>query len=228
MNWLLICVLGILAVNLAEGYFKGFLRVAYSMVAGLLILIAVTLLTPPVANLLTEYTRIDENIEQACADKVHEIVLAEKAKQEGAAASELKIQLPQVIVDKLLDADTALDNYLEGSGVYDAVAKRATELAMRGIASALVFVVAVIISILLTVALDLVSKLPLIGTANRTLGLLVGAVKGIFMVWAAFAVIAMASSTSWGMTLNGLIYDSAPLLWLYKINPILRLLVISF
>lgn len=227
MNWLLICVLGVLAANLAEGYFKGFLRVVYSMAAGLLILIAVMLLTPPVATLLTEYTRIDENIEQACSEKVHEFVLAQKEKPEGGAESETGIQLPQVIVDKLLDADTALDSFLEGSGVYDAVAKRATELAMRGIAAAIVFVVAVIVSILLTTALDLVSKLPLIGNVNRMLGLLVGAVKGILLVWMAFAVIALASSTSWGMALNELIYDSAPLLWLYRVNPILRLLVIS-
>lgn len=227
MNWLLICVLGVLAVNLAQGYVKGFLRVVYSMAAGFLILIAVILLTPPVATLLTEYTRIDENIEQACSEKVHEFVLAQKEKPEDGTESETGIQLPQVIVDKLLDADTALDNFLEGSGVYDAVAKRAAELAMRGIASAIVFVVAVIVSILLTVALDLVSKLPLIGKANRVLGLLAGAVKGILLVWMAFAVIALASSTSWGMALNKLIYDSAPLLWLYRFNPILRLLVIS-
>lgn len=228
MNWLLICVLGIFAVNLVEGYLKGFLRVVYSMAAGLLILIAVMLLTPPVANLLAEHTRIDENIEQACAEKIHEFVLAQKEKPAGMEKTETEIQLPQVIVEKLMDADTALDDFLEESGAYDAVAARAADMAIRGIAAAIVFVVAVVVSFLITIALDLVSKLPLIGGVNRTLGLLAGAVKGLLLVWVAFAVIAMASSTNWGMALNELINESAPLLWLYRNNPILHLLIFSF
>lgn len=53
MNWLLILVVLLVAGNIVWGFFRGFLRVVYSMAAWILILVFVTFATPYVADWMT-------------------------------------------------------------------------------------------------------------------------------------------------------------------------------
>ena len=75
MNWLLIIVILVLAGNIVWGFSKGFLRVIYSMLAWIAILVFVTWATPYVANVLTEKTNIDNRIESNLDEKLHELVI---------------------------------------------------------------------------------------------------------------------------------------------------------
>ena len=59
MNWLLILVVLLVAGNIVWGFFRGFLRVVYSMAAWILILFFVTFATPYVADWMTEHTGLD-------------------------------------------------------------------------------------------------------------------------------------------------------------------------
>ena len=59
MNWLLILVVLLVAGNIVWGFFRGFLRVVYSMAAWILILVFVTFATPYVADWMTEHTGLD-------------------------------------------------------------------------------------------------------------------------------------------------------------------------
>lgn len=56
MNWLLILVVLLVAGNIVWGFFRGFLRVVYSMAAWILILVFVTFATPYVADWMTEHS----------------------------------------------------------------------------------------------------------------------------------------------------------------------------
>ena len=58
MNWLLILVVLLVAGNIVWGFFRGFLRVVYSMAAWILILVFVTFATPYVAAWIPELKRI--------------------------------------------------------------------------------------------------------------------------------------------------------------------------
>ena len=53
MNWLLVLTVLFVAANIVWGCYRGFLRVLYSMVAWIVILVAVSWLSPYVANYLT-------------------------------------------------------------------------------------------------------------------------------------------------------------------------------
>ena len=66
MNWLLVLTVLFVAANIVWGFYRGFLRVLYSMVAWIVILVAVSWLSPYVANYLTEHTRLDTYIEEGC------------------------------------------------------------------------------------------------------------------------------------------------------------------
>lgn len=238
MNWLLIIVILVLAGNIVWGFSKGFLRVIYSMLAWIAILVFVTWATPYVANVLTEKTNIDNRIESNLDEKLHELVIGDtngqKEEREPDAQNpgqgkknyrDLQMKLPDAVTNKLFDTNKIADQILEGSGAYDVVAGRATDLVMRVISFALVLLIAVISFHLLSVVLKVVEKLPLIGGINRLLGLFAGLVKGILIIWLAFAIIAMAGTTDIGIALISYIYESPLLIWVYENNFVLTLLM---
>lgn len=238
MNWLLIIVILVLAGNIVWGFSRGFLRVIYSMLAWIAILVFVTWATPYVANVLTEKTNIDNRIESNLDEKLHELVIGDtngqKEDREPDAQNpgpgkknyrDLQMKLPDAVTNKLFDTNKIADQILEGSGVYDVVAGRATDLVMRVISFVLVLLIAVISFHLLSVVLKVVEKLPLIGGINRLLGLFAGLVKGILIIWLAFAIIAMAGTTDIGIALISYIYESPLLIWVYENNFVLTLLM---
>ena len=192
MNWLLIIVILVLAGEYCLGVSRGFLRVIYSMLAWIAILVFVTWATPYVANVLTEKTNIDNRIESNLDEKLHELVIGDtngqKEDREPDAQNpgqgkknyrDLQMKLPDAVTNKLFDTNKIADQILEGSGAYDVVAGRATDLVMRVISFVLVLLITVISFHLLSVVLKVVEKLPLIGGINRLLGLFAGLVKGI-------------------------------------------------
>jgi len=238
MNWLLIIVILVLAGNIVWGFSRGFLRVIYSMLAWIAILIFVTWATPYVANVLTEKTNIDNRIESNLDEKLHELVIGDtngqKEDREPDAQNpgqgkknyrDLQMKLPDAVTNKLFDTNKIADQILEGSGAYDVVAGRATDLVMRVISFVLVLLITVISFHLLSVVLKVVEKLPLIGGINRLLGLFAGLVKGILIIWLAFAIIAMAGTTDIGIALISYIYESPLLIWAYENNFVLTLLM---
>lgn len=238
MNWLLIIVILVLAGNIVWGFSKGFLRVIYSMLAWIAILVFVTWATPYVANVLTEKTNIDNRIESNLDEKLHELVIGDtngqKEEREPDAQNpgqgkknyrDLQMKLPDAVTNKLFDTNKIADQILEGSGAYDVVAGRATDLVMRVISFVLVLLIAVISFHLLSIVLKVVEKLPLIGGINRLLGLFAGLVKGILIIWLAFAIIAMAGTTDIGIALISYIYESPLLIWVYENNFVLTLLM---
>ena len=238
MNWLLIIVILVLAGNIVWGFSRGFLRVIYSMLAWIAILVFVTWATPYVANVLTEKTNIDNRIESNLDEKLHELVIGDtngqKEDREPDAQNpgqgkknyrDLQMKLPDAVTNKLFDTNKIADQILEGRGAYDVVAGRATDLAMRVISFVLVLLIAVISFHLLSVVLKVVEKLPLIGGINRLLGLFAGLVKGILIIWLAFAIIAMAGTTDIGIALISYIYESPLLIWVYENNFVLTLLM---
>lgn len=238
MNWLLIIVILVLAGNIVWGFSRGFLRVIYSMLAWIAILVFVTWATPYVANILTEKTNIDNRIESNLDEKLHELVIGDtngqKEEREPDAQNpgqgkknyrDLQMKLPDAVTNKLFDTNKIADQILEGSGAYDVVAGRATDLVMRVISFVLVLLIAVISFHLLSVVLKVVEKLPLIGGINRLLGLFAGLVKGILIIWLAFAIIAMAGTTDIGIALISYIYESPLLIWVYENNFVLTLLM---
>lgn len=231
MNWLLILVVLIIAGNIAWGIYRGFLRVVYSMAAWVLMLVFVTWATPFMSEVLAEHTGLDERIEAGCVEKLRELVQKggedspEKA-SDNEELDKLGVQLPEVIRGKLLDTGKAADFLLEETGVYAETAGRAADLAMRGISFVLVLLITLIAFHLISVALDLVAKLPVVSDVNRFLGGASGFVKGVLLVWLAFAFIAMGSATSLGVGLISFIYESELLVWLYENNLVLSILML--
>jgi uncharacterized membrane protein required for colicin V production len=74
MNWLLILTVLIVAGYIVWGYSKGLVRVVYSMLAWILVLVIVALATPKVADWMAQNTAIDEWIQENVEQRMHEFV----------------------------------------------------------------------------------------------------------------------------------------------------------
>lgn len=227
MNWLLILTVGIVAANIVLGFFRGFLRVVYSMLAWIAILVVVAYASPQVADWLTKNTDIDERIESSCKKKLQNIMTGEEDEQretEEKTESGNAGELNTVLGDWGMNISGLADGFLEESGVYDTMAQEMTVPIVKMISFILVFVTALIVSFLLVKILDLIGKLPVIGEANHALGAVAGFLKGIFLVWLIFSFIEMGSVTQVGAVLCKQIQSSALLLWIYSNNPIYLIL----
>ena len=131
MNWLLVLTVLFVAANIVWGFYRGFLRVLYSMVAWIVILVAVSWLSPYVANYLTEHTRLDTYIEEGCNQKLHE--WADAQKQEDK--KEVKERgndtgMPEIILEKLTGESKIADQLLEDTGVYEVITQKMVQMNM--------------------------------------------------------------------------------------------------
>ena len=90
------------------------------------------------------------------------------------------------------------------------------------------FIVLIITRIILFVldkVLGLASKLPLIGQADKALGIVAGALKGLIWSFIVLAVIAVLTLTGTNTELIQLVNESPILLWLYENNIIVNVLM---
>lgn len=238
MNIVLIVVIAILAGCVIAGYSRGFLRIVYSLVAGILVFAFVYFATPHIKNFIIEKTNIDERIETYCEETVHNPVktqirensevtvensIEELEKQMGL--EELGINLPESVMEDIAEqASGAANDFLEDSGVYTAVSKGMADFILQGISFFIAFITGTILSIVISCVLGIVSKIPILSGANRTLGLFAGAVQGLLIVWVAFYLIAICSASEAGATLVSYIYSNKFLTFLYENNLIVTLI----
>lgn len=221
MNLLLIAVLVLFVGNIIWGYKKGFLRVAYSLVAWIILLAVVSWATPYVTDFVVNSTEIDTTLQQEITVKLQEMV----------ADADVEIQLPEIISTKILgieptvDGDVLIDQALQGSGAYAEVALKLTMLVISAGCFIAVFIVTKILLAIVEKILGFIHKLPLIGDADKFLGIVAGTIKALIITWIVMAVAALLTTTEIGSTVVAMIYESVPLAWLYENNLILNLIV---
>lgn len=225
MNWLLILTVGFVAANIVWGFSRGLLRVVYSMLAWIVILVIVTLASPYVADWLTENTTIAKRIESGCKEKIHQVIMGEEdesGEPESAEKDSAGTEKQDIFFwDSVVDTSDLADGFLEESGAYDAMAQKMTAVTIKLISYILVLVFCLVLSFLLAKILDLIGSLPVIGELNHALGGVAGLLKGIFLVWLIFSFIKIGIATDTGAMLYEQIQTSPLLLWFFRNNPVL-------
>lgn len=233
MNWLLILVIALWAFYIVRGYKKGLLRMLFSLVSWLVILIIVTIATPHVSDFLKEKTTIEADIEQKSHEKLSEMVqeVNEDNKDEINPNEDNKetldilgLKLPDKFVDSIFGEDNIANEFLENSGIYEKLSKQISGWALTGIAFVLSLLIVIIASHLLYNLIKIVEDVPVIGTVNRILGICLGSIKGLIIVWTVFAIVAMNAASKVGLMLISYIYESTFLSLLYENNIVLTIL----
>lgn len=241
MNWLLIIVVLVLALSILNGYRKGFLKIIYSMVSWIVMLVLVTWLTPYVNTFFVKNTSLSSQIasycEQSLRQKAGELqpvqpglevneFLSEEIKQQITG---LGVNLPESVIDRIWEnAVGTTSSFLETAKIYELVAKSMAEFILNGISFFIALVTAVIVVHLVSHILNLAAKIPIIHGVNRYLGIAAGAVYGFVLVEVAFYLIAVCSAAELGRGLTAYIYENPFLISLYENNMIVTLVLLFF
>ena len=231
MNWVLIVVMLLLIWEMMRGYRRGLLRTIYSLVSWVIVLVIVTLATPHIDAYLIEHTTLYDKIEAYCETSVGKTA-QNKIEQQAADGSgedpiaELGIKLPEGVWNDVLEkTGNVADEFLETSGVYNEVAKGVAGFIVEGISFFIALVIARIIVHLISRFLGVVSRIPVIRGINKTLGIFAGAIYGLILVWIAFYLVALGSTSELGGMIISYIYQNPLLTFLYENNFVITIIM---
>lgn len=221
LTWLGAVVAGILLFSGYRGYRKGFIR---EIVSFFFVFLAVALawaVNPYVNEFLMEKTPVYQKIQENC-EKFSEQQNDETEEASGDEEQEQKniieaLGLPQIL-QQSLEANNTEDVY--GYLAVDTFSEYVSGYLARSIINGLSFVISYILATLLikgaACILDIITGLPVINSANRITGGLVGIVKGLLFVWIAFLVLTVLCNTEIGKEGLALIEKDSFLHPLYK------------
>lgn len=221
MNWLEILVIVILVGYTFNGRRRGFIKTVFTLFSTIIALLLTMWISPMVNKELQKSDKIMNFVNS----KVEKVVDFNKPNDKTSEQMNFidKLFLPGPIKNTLKENNTG-DTYIAMAA--DSFNEYITGSISRIILNAAVFIlVMLIVMIILGVvsrALDIISKLPIINGLNKTTGLLVGIIHGIVMVWIGFIILTMFSSTSIGKNMFLLISESQFLTVLYDNNLLLK------
>lgn len=220
MNILTIIIIAVFVLCVFSGFKKGFLKTAFSLVSWILVLVLCNFATPIVTDMLVQNTDVEVIVQTTVETKVMEAV--EQAVQ-NSDVSELEAALPAELKELLLGGHESINELLLDSSKPIDVTP-----VVNGIIGILGFVVTVIAlriaMVIVEFALGVVAKLPLIGPADKLLGIACGGVKGLIWCWVILAVVSVLALTGVNTEFAGYIAQSELLTWLQDNNVLLNLI----
>lgn len=232
--------MSILAASAIIGYYKGVLRIVYSLVAWVLVLVFVSWATPHINRYLLENTVIYEKVTARCEETIRHSASEQMAEgqldmqQEYAEESErqlsnLELFVPNSVIEGIIDKTSdATENFMEESGIYTKMAEGMANFVIEGIAFCVALVFSWILVHIISQLLGIASHIPIIKGVNRLLGLFVGAVYGLLLVWLGFYVVALGSAGEMGQVVISYINENEFLTFLYENNLVLSFILKYF
>jgi len=223
MNWLLIAVLVILAGNALIGMKAGFIKTAFSLCSLIVAIILTAWISPAVNNFMkgnvTIYNSISSKVEQMLQFNDSEY----KESEQDSFIDEL--HLPKSIKESLKknnNEQVYKDMELGRDNFKGYVISYITGLIINAIAFIVTFVAILILLWVICIALDIISKLPLLNQINKLAGLAAGLVHGLVIVWILFILLTVFGSSKFGQDAMQMIEENAVLSILYDNNILLR------
>lgn len=230
MNMVLIAVGAIILLSIILGIKKGFIMTLYGCVGLIVILIAVSVLTPYVKDALLNNTKLYDKLCEKCTEKLEEqynkkkdngITKEEEPKDEDEVLEKGEILIPSFtgkIAGAVLDVEGVRLTIFEKAG------RKMAMWILCAMAYVITFVALCIVFGILSGVFKIVEKLPVIGTFNTLLGGVLGAVRGLAIVWILFLVMGMFLNTDTMMHITADIYRNEYLTFLYENNGVVLLL----
>lgn len=170
----------VLAIIIIAGYIgmkRGFLRSVVGVFSIIISLALATWAYPIVANIINE-TNIDETITHA----IEQSLGKEETSQEAEAKDEEKDGKLSLLPKSAKDAIEEQTNSVIDSAK-TATAKTISSLAINIISILAVFLVVRLLMFIITHALKIITKLPVIRSVDKGLGAILGALSGILVVY---------------------------------------------
>ena len=219
LTWLGIVVAGILLLTAYKGFRRGFIREIVSFCFVFLALAVSWAINPYVNEFFMENTPVYEKIQESCqsfveSQKKQELTSPGTEEQTGFIEG---LELPELLQKGLESNNTAeVYTYLAVDSFGEYISEALARMIVNGLSFFVSYLLASVILRLGTWVLNLLAGLPVLKSANKLAGGLVGAVKGVLFVWIAFLVMTILCSTSIGKETLALIEKDAFLNVLYE------------
>ena len=219
MTWLGIVVAGILLLTAYKGFRRGFIREIVSFFFVFLALAVSWAINPYVNEFFMENTPVYEKIQESCqsfveSQKKQELTSPGTEEQTGFIEG---LELPELLQKGLESNNTAeVYTYLAVDSFGEYISEALARMIVNGLSFFVSYLLASVILRLGTWVLNLLAGLPVLKSASKLAGGLVGAVKGVLFVWIAFLVMTILCSTSIGKEALALIEKDAFLNVLYE------------
>lgn len=223
MNWLFWVVAALIAYHVIDGLHRGFIKKSVSAVSLIVTLVLVTYLTPQITTFIQEHTSLQDSLQEKCS----EIFLNGEYNQDVKTDQVMMIEnmdLPENIKEMLLENNNSeAYDLLEVSGFHEYVGAYLANIIINALAYLLTFVIVWTLLRAILLALDIVTKLPLLHGINQLAGGILGLVIGVVLVWIAFLLVTILCNGELGREFFKLISENQFLMLLYNSNVIMKI-----
>lgn len=217
MNWVLVGCGAIVLICVIWGWIRGFVKMVFHFLAVALALVLAAALCQPLAKVVMQ----QESVVKSVKGHVRESLNLDKLAEKGTISSEDidKLKLPDVVKEQLKE-----NNSEEGFKLFDAdnaadyVETLVTNVIIRAACFVILFCTLLAIIYLCGVALDIVTKLPVLSTMNRLSGAFVGLFVAAVLILMFFTAITALGNTEFGRNCQSAIADSNLLSSIYNNN----------
>lgn len=110
MNWVLIVTGGILLIGFLVGIYRGAVRIAVSLLATMVTLVAVTLATPYIAEAVSKYTPLDDMIQEQISNALINAATSAVPGEDGSGLTEDGVR-------RVLEGAGVSEDDLKGFGI---------------------------------------------------------------------------------------------------------------
>lgn len=201
----------------------GFIRTVYQLLSSVISLVLAFFIYPIIEQML-KLTPLYEGIKTWIREILPEVGNVGLQAQANIIEDTLK-WMPNLITDQIIKNNNPEIYQLLGvSNLIEYIVTSVANLCIMGIAIVICFVV---IKIGLTVGiniLDLVAKLPILKTANKWAGFVLGLIKGVFIIWLICLIIPFLIMIPQFSELKSLIEQSFLMELFYNHNFILQII----
>ncbi len=204
-------------------YKKGAVKAIFGFLSSIVSIFAAKLLYPVVSIFLMDSALFD-NIKNAVFKYISENTLnAETLKTQTDAINNLGF--PDFIVKALIENNNSeIYNILDASGIGDYIAKFIAGILINIISWLIVFVIVFLAIRLVGRALNIIKKLPVIHTADKLLGAVLGCAQAVFLIWILMALATLFYAKPENREFIDSISSSPISGWFYENNLILNMI----
>ena len=232
-HWLETAVAVYLIGMVLYGHYRGFIRLAVSLVSLAAALLVVWAVMPYATDWIKNNTGLYESMKAGIEQTAGFTQLEgepDEPSDVGASDEGLAIEgleLPEQIKRLLSENKTAEDyGSLGAEALQDYVGSYLADIMLRILVFVVLFLAIFILLRVLVFWLDLIAKLPILSGLNQIAGAVLGGLEGLVFVWIGCMILTLASGTGLGGQIMSQVDISPWLSWLYE-NNLLSYLVLG-
>ena len=224
LTWFGIVILLILILFILMGYRRGFIREIVSFFFVFLSLSLAWAINPYINDFLISETPVYSTIQETCTDFVQKQSSDLENEMESSSQFIDGLNLPEIL-RKNIEKNNNTENYAELSvnTLTEYVSGYLARTIVNGLSYVLAYILATIGIRIVVYILNLIAGLPILKTANKLTGGLVGFVKGLVFIWILFLILTVLCSTEIGKTSLELIEKDSLLSVIYQYDPLIQI-----